>query len=110
MTFMGQTAAGANIYKYSMTKVSEAPQHLIISKDNGNTKIYDGVDFVNHGYYVEGNAIPTQVITATGIESSLMSLQPTDNRIFTISGQLIETSSQFRPGIYIQNGRKFIIK
>ncbi len=110
MTFMGQTAAGANIYKYSMTKVSEAPQHLIISKDNGNTKIYDGVDFVNHGYYVEGNAIPTQVITATGIESSLMSLQPTDNRIFTISGQLIETSSQLRPGIYIQNGRKFIIK
>ncbi len=41
---------------------------------------------------------------------SLMSLQPTDNRIFTISGQLIETSSQLRPGIYIQNGRKFIIK
>ena len=55
-------------------------------------------------------SIHLQVITATGIESSLMSLQPTDNRIFTISGQLIETSSQLRPGIYIQNGRKFIIK
>ena len=110
MSFMGQTATGANIYKYTITKVSEAPQYLIISKDNGNTKIYDGVDFVNHGYYVEGNATPTQVITTTGIESSFQRQNPTDSRVYTICGQLMDGRQPLRPGIYIQNGRKFIMK
>ncbi len=111
MTFMGQTATGANIYKYTITKVSEAPQYLIISKNNGNTKIYDGVDFVNHGYYVEGNGTPTQVITATvGMEENLLRTHPADGRIYHISGQLTDGSPSLRSGIYIRNGRKFIIK
>ena len=111
MAFMGQSSTGANIYKYTITKVSEAPQYLIISKDNGNTKIYDGVAFVNHGYYVEGNATPTQVISATnGIENTLQPPHPADNRIFTISGQSVSAPQSLRPGIYIQNGRKFIVK
>ena len=111
MSFKGQTSTGAYIYKYTITKVSEAPQYLIISKDNGNTKIYDGVDFVNHGYYVEGNGTPTQVITATnGIEETLLGHRHSDNRIFTISGQLMNSGQWLRPGIYIRNGQKFIIK
>ena len=111
MAFMGQSSTGANIYKYTITKVSEAPQYLIISKDNGNTKIYDGVAFVNHGYYVEGNATPTQVISPTnGIENTLQPPHPADNRIFTISGQSVSAPQSLRPGIYIQNGRKFIVK
>ena len=111
MTFMGQTATGANIYKYTITKVSEVPQYLIISKDNGNTKIYDGVDFVNHGYYVEGNGTPTQVVTATnGIEKTILESRPADDRIFTICGQLLNSEPSLCPGIYIRNGRKYIIK
>ena len=111
MSFMGQTSTGANIYKYTITKVSEAPQYLIISKDNGNTKIYDGVDFVNHGYYVEGKGIPTQVITTTnGIEDTLLAPRPSDGRIYTINGELMNSGQSLRPGIYISNGQKFIIK
>ena len=64
LTLMGLTQAGNSIYKYVITKVSVAPQYLIISKNNGNNKIYDGVTFVNHGYYVEGKTTPTRVITA----------------------------------------------
>ena len=98
MTFMGQTAAGANVYKYTITKVDEAPQYLIISKDNGNTKIYDGVDFVNHGYYVEGNGTPTQVITATnGIEDVILWPRRADNRTYTIYGQSIDDAHSLRP-------------
>ena len=63
MTMMGQSATGRYIYKYTLTKVSEVPDNLIISYDGGNTKIYDGVAFVNHGYYVEGNDTPTKEIT-----------------------------------------------
>ena len=111
MTFMGQTAAGANVYKYTITKVDEAPQYLIISKDNGNTKIYDGVDFVNHGYYVEGNGTPTQVITATnGIEDVILWPRRADDRTYTIYGQSIDDAHSLRPGIYIRNGRKVVVK
>ncbi len=112
MSFMGQTLTGASIYKYTITKVSEAPQYLIISKDNGNSKIYDGVGFVNHGYYVEGNSTPTQVITATnGIrETTLIPHATSDDCIYTVSGQLVKSRQTLAPGVYIQNGRKFIIK
>ncbi len=110
MMHMGQTSTGANVYKYTITRVSDAPQYLIISKDNGNTKIYDGVNFVNHGYYVEGNTTPTQIITATVIEKPLSTLHSPDNRTFTISGQLVYGSQSLTPGVYVRNGRKFIIK
>lgn len=63
MTLMGKAANGSNIYKYILTKTTSVPQYLIISKNNGDVKIYDGVDFVNNGYYVEGSPTPTKVIT-----------------------------------------------
>jgi hypothetical protein len=111
MTLMGQNATGANIYKYTITKVNEAPQSLIISKDNGGTKIYDGVNFVNHGYYVEGNGTPTQIITTTnGFEEAIVRIRPADDRIFAISGQRMNNAQPLRRGIYIQNGRKFFVK
>ena len=63
MQLMGQTESGNFIYKQTFTRTSSIPSFLIISKNNGNTKIYDGVDFVNHGYYVEGSNTPDKVIT-----------------------------------------------
>ena len=108
MTLMGQTPTGNHIYKYTITKVGEAPQYLIISKNNGNTKIYDGINFVNHGYYVEGSANPTQVITDLSGISSILEYRMTDSRIYTLSGQQVH-EGQLCPGIYIRNGRKFIV-
>ena len=66
MQLMGQNDAGAYIYKFTFTKTSDIPASLIVSKQNGNSKIYDGVNFVNHGYYVEGRNESTQTITAVG--------------------------------------------
>ena len=107
MTLMGQTDTGKNIYKWLQTKATEAPQYLIISKNGGNTKIYDGIDFVNHGYYVEGQTVPTRIITAaTAI------CKPTADRIsyggeFSPSGQPIQSN---RPGIHIRDGKKYVVK
>ena len=107
MTLMGQTDTGKNIYKWLQTKATEAPQYLIISKNGGNTKIYDGIDFVNHGYYVEGQTVPTRIITAaTGL------CKPTADRIsngceFSPSGQPIQSN---RPGIHIRDGKKYVVK
>ena len=65
MTFVGKTANGNFVYKYVITATDGIPGNLIISKNNGDEKIYDGVAFVNHGYYTEGSDEPT-VITQVG--------------------------------------------
>ncbi len=116
MTLMGQTAAGRYVYKCTLTRPSEAPQYLIISKSGGNTKIYDGVDFVNHGYYVEGQTTPTQVITATGIKNLTSSFSQGEGAWYTLDGRYIANSQcstaigQMSPGIYIRNGKKYVVK
>ena len=108
MTLMGQTATGRYIYKYTFTKVTEAPAYLIISYNSGNTKIYDGVAFVNHGYYVEGNDTPTQTISATGI-SEILNSKSGDGSFYDLSGRKI-TQAAAKRGLYIRNGRKYIIR
>lgn len=108
MTLMGQTATGRYIYKYTFTKVTEAPAYLIISYNNGNTKIYDGVAFVNHGYYVEGNDTPTLTISATGI-SEILNSKSGDGSFYDLSGRKV-TQAAAKRGLYIRNGRKYIIR
>lgn len=116
MTLMGQTASGHYIYKYTFTKVNDAPAYLIISYNGGNTKIYDGVAFVNHGYYVEGNSTPTQIITATGIRE-IVNRKSVIGKCYDLSGRKVATEegsslfhSSLKKGIYIQGGKKYIIK
>ena len=103
----GQSVAGNYIYKYSVTKVTDIPSYLIISKDGGTTKILDGVSFVNHGYYVEGEGTPTQIITLT---SSIPQLTSADSShvhaTYHLSGR--RHPFPFSRGIYIQNGKKHI--
>ena len=109
MTLMGQTATGRNVYKYTFTKVSEAPANLIISYNGGNTKVYDGVPFVNHGYYVEGNNTPTQTITATGIRDVRSERPETIGAYYDLSGRKV-SRAEAKKGIYIRNGKKYVIK
>ena len=102
----GQTVTGNYIYKYCATKVAEIPFYLIISKNSGNTKIYDGVSFVNHGYYVEGQSSPTQIITLTSAIPYLSSDNPSlIHETYDLSGRRLSSPSS--RGFYIQNGKKF---
>jgi len=113
MTLMGQTDTGRYIYKYTFTKVSEAPANLIISYNGGNTKIYDGVNFVNHGYYVEGNNTPTQVITTTGIQKLSVERLETSGDFYDFSGRKVATAASatsIPKGIYIRGGKKYVIR
>jgi hypothetical protein len=106
MTLMGQTATGRNVYKYTFTKVSEAPANLIISYNGGNTKVYDGVPFVNHGYYVEGNSTPTQIITATGIRE-IVNRKSVIGKCYDLNGT---RRNAMQKGVNIVNGKKIITK
>ena len=104
---------GRYIYKYTFTKVGEAPANLIISYNGGNTKIYDGVNFVNHGYYVEGNNTPTQVITTTGIQKLSVERLETSGDFYDFSGRKVATAASatsIPKGIYIRGGKKYVIR
>ena len=110
MMLMGQTATGSYVYKCILTKTNEIPQYLIISKNGGNAKIYDGVSFVNHGYYVEGQTTPTQIISATSGIGSVYGSQNGDSRIYDLSGRQVVNNRILPNGVYIRNGKKIVIK
>lgn len=105
MTLMGQAANGHLVYKF-IFRGDVAPTNFIITKDGDNPRPYDGAEYVVNGYYVEGKAVPTQVITATGI-TSFMTTVSFDGSIYNLSGHKVQTPV---PGIYIRNGRKFLQK
>lgn len=54
LPLVGKSVSGKNVFKwtYDGTETS-APTHIIFLDGNGN-KITGNVDFVNHGYYVDG--------------------------------------------------------
>ncbi len=107
MQFMGTSLTGSFIYKYTVRRVATAPEYLIISKSNGNTKIYDGVAFVNHGYYVEGDPTPSQIITTTGINSPPSSSRQPSGIRYDLNGRQLQ-GEPAPHSIYIQDGRKHI--
>ena len=121
MTLKGKTAAGNNVYKYTLTKVSQAPGWLIIARGGTDAdKVYDGVPFVNHGYYVEGNGTPVKVISEVSAISGVADdgiLSNADNGIYNLNGIRVATLDGESPsniiatlpkGIYIFKGKKFI--
>jgi 1,4-alpha-glucan branching enzyme len=110
MMLMGQTATGSYVYKCILTKTNEIPQYLIISKNGGDAKIYDGITFVNHGYYVEGQTTPTQIISATSGIGSVYGSQNGDSRIYDLSGRQVVNNRILPNGVYIRNGKKIVIK
>lgn len=111
MKLMGTTSDGKYIYKYIFTKVTDIPTSLIISYDGGNSKVYNDVAFVNHGYYVQGQNTPTKVITTTGISKLHYDSQAAKTAIYDLGGRYCGSSAdRLSKGIYIQNGRKFVVK
>ena len=110
MMLMGQTATGSYVYKCFLTKTNEIPQYLIISKNGGDAKIYDGITFVNHGYYVEGQTTPTHIISATTGIRSVYDSQNGDSRIYDLSGRQVVNNRYLPNGIYIRNGKKIVVK
>ncbi|MCR5712832.1 MAG: hypothetical protein K6G46_10370 [Prevotella sp.] len=109
MTLMGIAENGHYIYKFTF-KAAKAPSNFIITKNGDNPRPYDGAVYVVNGYYVEGTDTPTKIISQlTGIRT-ISTQRPTDDRIYTLSGHQVKDKKSLHPGIYIQNGKKFIVK
>ena len=110
MMLIGQTATGSYVYKCILTKTNEISQYLIISKNGGEAKIYDGITFMNHGYHVEGQTTPTQIISATTGIKSVYDSPNGDSRIYDLSGRQVVNNRYLPNGIYIRNGKKIVVK
>lgn len=108
MNLMGQTDTGNYIYKYTITKKNALPDHLIISKNGGNNKIYDGINYVNHGYFVEGQTAPTQIISATTGINDITVVPAVDNKCYDLTGRLLTQAP--KSGLYIRGGKKYIAR
>ena len=55
LPLVGKSVSGKNVFKwtYDGTETS-APTHIIFLDGNGNKLVSNDVEFVNHGYYVDG--------------------------------------------------------
>ena len=110
MTQMGQAANGNYIYKFVFCG-SVAPTNFIITKNGDDPRPHDGTAYVVNGYYVESNTKPEKTISeVTGINAISTKARPADGRIYALGGQQIKDKNSLRSGIYIQNGKKFIVK
>ena len=55
LTPAGKNAAGKNVFKWTYNgDETTVPSHIIFLDGNGNKLVSNDVEFVNHGYYVDG--------------------------------------------------------
>ena len=55
LTPVGKNAAGKNVFKWTYNgDETTVPSHIIFLDGNGNKLVSNDVEFVNHGYYVDG--------------------------------------------------------
>lgn len=55
LPFVGKSVSGKNVFKWTYDGTeTTAPTHIIFLDGNGNKLTNNDVDFVNHGYYVDG--------------------------------------------------------
>lgn len=98
-TFIGNAENGNKVFKWTSTKTT-APDNIIFS---GGGKQTDNMVFTNGGYYTKDGCQSV----VTGIQDVHNDYSPANNRYYNLNGQQVEPN---RPGIYIHNGRKFVIK
>lgn len=87
-----------NVWTGTASEVTFASNYVSSTKSGGVSKYY---------YLELSNAVIT-VASPSGIEDMLRTIS-TDNRIYNLMGVPVD-EGQLRPGIYIKNGKKFIIK
>ena len=118
MTKVGETTAGVPVYKYTFTaeQMTNMPSETantktagIIFNDGSNNKT-DNLAFHNRGYYVDGTYTKTitKVKDTTGINGVYTIKAEDQDAWYTISG--VRVSKPTQHGVYIHNGKKYIVR
>ena len=110
-TYLGDADNGNKVWKWTWDGVKQnnsaakQPQFIIFS-NNGSPQT-DDMAFTNGGYYNRNGLQGT--VNATGIES-IMANEPAKSVIYDLQGRRMNEGSALRPGIYIINNKKVVIK
>ena len=99
--YIGTADNGNKVFKWTSAKTT-APDMIIFSGGGNQTA---DLTFTNYGYYTKDGC--QSVVTGIQDVYSAPGQFPADNRYYNLNGQQVEPN---RPGIYIRNGRKFVIK
>lgn len=99
MKFMGRSSSGKYVYKYKFVATTGIPSNFIISKDNGDTKIYDGLPYTLNGFYTEGSNDPT-VVTRVGAPEYVPTISSPDEQsvFFETEGEYCRVWAWGGPG------------
>lgn len=54
MTLVGKAANGNNVFKWTYTGTESAPTKVIFTHDGETRFVSEGIEFKNHGYYIDG--------------------------------------------------------
>lgn len=103
------TLAGTNgtnkVYLWKYSGTDKAPAMIIFN--DGSRKTAD-LTFTNGGYYNQNGLVG---VVTSGITAPIADATVSDSRIFTVSGQYVGSSTaNLRPGLYIQHGKKLLVK
>ena len=97
--YIGTADNGNKVFKWTSAKTT-APDMIIFSGGGNQTA---DLSFTNGGYYTKDGCQSV----VTGIQDVHSDFSPANNRYYNLNGQQVEPN---RPGIYIRNGRKYVIK
>lgn len=105
-TKIGTADNGNSVWKWTVTG-SVNPDNIIFSGGGMQT---ENMKYTNGGYYFGKDGLKATV-TATAIRHIDMSDQPTEHAVFDLQGRQVGTTkSSLKPGVYIINKQKFIVR
>ena len=111
-TLLGTANNGNKVWKWTWDgtkqKNSSAKQPAMIIFSNNGSPQTDDLPFTNGGYY---NKEGLRATVSTGIDVLTQHPNPdTSAPIYSISGQRVSVPSVLPKGVYIQNGKKFVVR
>jgi len=105
-TKIGTADNGNSVWKWTVTG-SVNPDNIIFSGGGMQT---GNMNYTNGGYYFGKDGLKATV-TATAIRHIDMSGQPAEHAVFDLQGRQVGTTkSSLKPGVYIINKQKFIVR
>ena len=97
----------------TMRTIGEEGGKLVFKKAS-SSELTDGAYCVHNKCYLmdlpSGTADTMYEGSGTGIESVMKESKKADNAIYTLNGVRLQQGITPRPGVYIQNGKKIVIK
>lgn len=105
-TKIGTADNGNSVWKWTVTG-SVNPDNIIFSGGGMQT---GNMNYTNGGYYFGKDGLKATV-TATAIRHIDMTGQPAEHAVFDLQGRQVGTTkSSLKPGVYIINKQKFIVR